>query len=183
MSDMLPREVPEGLTPAQYYELGVSYRELGWTEQARDALTQAIEGDPEGDVGARARQFLQTKIPRHPVPLYAEQKNIEAFNLTARGYEAEAIETYELLIEEYPDFEWPYGNLGALFTKRGRPDLARKLLEKAVVINPYYVNGWVHLARARALLGDTEGARQCVKRILEVDPECQAALELKRLLG
>ncbi len=181
MAKSPPREVPEGLSPDEYYRLALKYKELGWTEQARDALSLAIEGDPEGKTGGKAQRFLRTKIPRYPVPFYAEQKNIEGFNLSAGGYEAEAIEAFEELIEEFPDFEWPYGNLGALFIRRERPDLARKILEKAVLINPYYVNGWLHLTRARALLGEVEGARAGLKRIQEIDPDNPAAAELKRL--
>jgi len=181
MTKQPPREVPEGLPSEEYWRLALKYKELGWTEQARDALVLAIEGDPHGKTAEKAQRFLRTKIPRHPVPLYAEQKNIEGFNLSAGGYEAEAIETFEELIEEFPDFEWPYGNLGALFIRRERPDLAQKILEKAVLINPYYVNGWLHLARARVLLGDIDGAREGLQRILDIDPDNPAAAELKRL--
>lgn len=163
-----PRELPEDLSAEEYWQLAVRYKQVGWTEQARDALTAAIEIDGEGEVGIKARCFLRSKIPRHPVPLMAEQLNIQGYNQMFVN-ELEAQKIFEQLVDEYADFEWPYGNLGSLLIKRGRLEEAEDLLMRAVEINPYYINGWLHLSRVHAIKGDFEQAEECLERVIAID--------------
>jgi tetratricopeptide (TPR) repeat protein len=177
-----PREVPQDLSAAEYFKLGIQYRSMGWTEQARDALLMACEADGDNEIGICAKRFLRTKIPKFPVPLVAEQKTIEGFNQMAIGKAKQARETFEELIHDYPDFEWPYGYLSVLCLQEGQTDKAKELLDKALEINPDYVSGWLHMATARGLELDFEGARQCVERALQSDPTDQAALAMKEAL-
>lgn len=180
--ELPPRDVPEGLTASEYYKLGVQYKSMGWTEQARDALTMAAEDGSDPDVTESARRFLRTKIPRFPVPLLAEQKNIEGFNQMATGDALGARTTFEELIREFPDFEWPYGNLSVLYLQEGQTERAKDLLDKALAINPHYVNGWLHMATARGLELDFDGAKDCVRKALDSDPTDPAALAMKEAL-
>ncbi|HEY9679826.1 MAG TPA: tetratricopeptide repeat protein [Drouetiella sp.] len=180
--DLPPREVPEGLSAAEYYKLGVQYKSMGWTEQARDALTLAVEDESDMETNVQAKRFLRTKIPRFPVPLLAEQKNIEGFNLMATGDVDAAKITFEELIDQFPDFEWPYGNLAVLCLHSGEIPKAKELLEKALSINPDYVNGWLHMATAKGLELDLEGARKCVERALQSDPTDTAAKAMRDAL-
>ncbi len=163
-----PRELPEDLTAEEYWQLAVRYKQVGWTEQARDALTTAIELDGDGPVGIKARSFLRSKIPRYPVPLMAEQLNIQGYNQMFVN-ENEAQRMFENLVKDYPDFEWPYGNLGSLLIKRGRLETAQELLVKAVQINPYYINGWLHLSRVYAIQENFSAAEDCLQRVTAID--------------
>lgn len=166
-----PRDVPQDLTAQEYYDLGVQYKTIGWTEQARDALTYSFELDPDGDIGKRARRYLQTKIPRHPVPLVAEQRNVEGFNERMSGQIRAAQLTFEKLIEDYPQFEWPYGNLGSIYIMQGKLDLAKRILKKALEINAYYVNARLHLCRAQILASEFDDARKNLEAVSEIDPD------------
>lgn len=181
-SDPPPLDVPEGLSAAEYYELGLKYKEIGWTEQARDALAFAIELEPEGESGRLAASYLRTKIPRHPVPLVAEQTNIHGFNQFCSGDEVGAQETFEALIAEYPDFEWPYGNLGCLFIQLGEINKAKKILRKALDINPQYVNAWLHMSRAEALDGNFDSAYQCLSEVETIDNDETSIAGIKKLI-
>jgi len=163
-----PRELPEDLTAEEYWQLAVRYKQVGWTEQARDALTTAIELDGDGPVGIKSRSFLRSKIPRYPVPLMAEQLNIQGYNQMFVN-ENEAQRMFENLVKDYPDFEWPYGNLGSLLIKRGRLETAQELLVKAVQINPYYINGWLHLSRVYAIQENFSAAEDCLQRVTAID--------------
>jgi tetratricopeptide (TPR) repeat protein len=177
-----PQEIPEGLTADEYYKLGLRYKEAGWTEKARDSLQLAIEADPEGETGILAQRFLRTKIPRRPVPMVAERENIAGYNqMFAQDWRA-ARQTFEDLIRTYPDFEWPYGNLGALLIERGETERALKILDQALEINPYYVNAWLHKARALALLSDFEAALACLKRATDADPDEQTIASIARII-
>lgn len=163
------RDVPDDLTPKEYWELALRYKQVGWTEQSRDALNLAIELDPDGEWGRKAICFLRSKIPRHPVPLMAEQLNIQGYNLMFSDEDA-AIETFAALVANYPTFEWPYGNLGSLLIKKGNLLEAEKLLDIAVDINPYYINGWLHLARVYAIESRFDEADACLARVKDIDP-------------
>lgn len=181
--ELPPRDVPEGLSPKDYLSLGIKYKSLGWTEQARDAFTFAHEIDEAGDVGATARRYLKTKIPRYPVPLVAEQKNIQGFNLMAMGDTHAARKTFEELIKQFPDFEWPYGNLSVIYLEDGQTLEAKELLARALKINPNYVNGWLQLATAKGLEEDFDGAEECINRALESDPEDSLSMNMKKALS
>jgi tetratricopeptide (TPR) repeat protein len=175
------REVPEGLTAEQYLKLGQEYIKIGWTEQARDALQLSLDiaGEEDGIKTAEsAIKLLRSKLPRFPVPLYAEQKNIEGWNLLSTGSTAEARQIFEELIDEYPDFEWPYGNLSVLFLQSGETEKAIDLLKAALSVNKFYVQGWLHMATARGLELNFDAARKCVNEALAIDPDEVAALAM-----
>lgn len=179
----LPSDVPEGLSAQEYLELGMRYKEIGWTEQARDALQYAIELDANGEFGKAALTFLRSKVPRHPVPMLAVQTNIQGFNQMAAGDSATAEATFEKLLQDYPDFEWPYGNLGSLLLHSGRLDEAEKVLNRALEINPYYLNAVLHLARLHAANDDLENCIKCLDRANEIDANDSWAQEIREVLS
>ncbi len=180
------REVPEGLTAEQYLKLGQEYIKIGWTEQARDALqlSQDAAGAHENEIkiAESAIKLLRSKLPRFPVPLYAEQKNIEGWTLLSAGSTADARKIFEGLIDEYPDFEWPYGNLSVLLLQSGETGKAIDLLKTALSVNKFYVQGWLHMAVARGLELNFDAARQCVIEALSIDPDEVAALAMQDAL-
>jgi len=171
--------VPEGLTAAQYLDLGKQYKAAGWPEQARDALTRSIKADPEG-VGKKAAIYLRAYIPRYRVPDVAVQMNVRGYNQLARGDQAGAVRTFQDCIAQFPDFEWPYGNLGSVYVEQGRIQEAKDILQKALAINPSYVNGWLHLATARLKDGDMNGAIEAARMAQQIDPDNPLA---KLILG
>ena len=120
--------VPEGLTAAQYLDLGKQYKAAGWPEQARDALTRSIKADPEG-AGKEAAIYLRAYIPRYRVPNVAVQMNVRGYNQLARGDQAGAVRTFQDCIAQFPDFEWPYGNLGSVYVEQGRIQEAKDILQ------------------------------------------------------
>lgn len=175
------RDVPEGLSADEYLNIANQYKSMGWTEQARDALLMANEVDPQ-DVGPKALRYLRTKIPRHPVPHHAVKKNIWGHSLFIRGELEEAKKIFQELIKDYPDFEWPYGNLGAVYIQQGKISNAKDILAKAIDINENYLNAWLHLARARAAVLEIREAQSCVDKALRLDPDDHPAQSLKTLI-
>lgn len=178
--EMPPRTVPEGLSAQEYLELGQRYKTVGWTEQSRDALQYAMELDPDGENGVAALAFMRSKLPRHPVPLSAEQANIQGFNLMVSGDLDGAVAVFEKLIREFPDFEWPQGNLGSIRIEQGDFAEAERILIAAVQLNPFYLNGWAHLCRANLLQSKYKEARYAVEQIRKIDPkdeQCQRLAE------
>lgn len=171
--------VPSGKSAAQYYQLGVKYKRAGWTEPARDSLKRAIKLEPQSVEGKRAAIYLHAYLPRYPVPQEAVQMNISGFNQAASGHNEQASQTYEYCIKQFPKFEWPYGNLAALYVSQGKLDEAKELLNKILEVNPEYVNGWIHLAEANIAGKDFKRAAECLNSAAAIDPENATVKALK----
>lgn len=152
------------------YVLGVNYKAKGWTEKAREALTQAIELD-KGEIGFMALSYLRAKLPAHQQSTDAEQQNILAYNLAARGRLDEAEKAWQACFVKYPDFEWPYSNLGAQYLDQGKIEKAIPLLERAIQINPYYTNALRNLSDAHHALGHKSLALKYMKLAADSAPE------------
>jgi tetratricopeptide (TPR) repeat protein len=178
----LASDVPEGLSAEEYLELGMQYKAVGWTEQARDALQYSIEIDGRGETGKFAATYLRTKVPRHPVPMMAVQRNVKGYNQRVGGEWQSARATFEELICDYPDFEWPYGNLGSLLVTLGEFEEARRILEQALEINPFYLNALLHMARLHAANDDFDACYRCLDRAEEIDPDDMGAVEIRELI-
>ncbi len=173
------RVVPSGLSAAQYYQLGVKYKRAGRTEPARDSLNRAIKLDPQGVDGKRAAIYLHAYLPQYTVPQEAVQMNISGFNQAAIGHNEQARQTFESCIKQFPKFEWPYGNLAALYISQGKLDEAKELLNKILEVNPQYVNGWIHLAEANIASKDFERAAECLNTAAAIDQDNEAVKALK----
>ncbi|MBS1952648.1 MAG: hypothetical protein JST89_00535 [Cyanobacteria bacterium SZAS-4] len=162
-----PRNVPKGLSAEEYFELGKKYRTCGWTELAREALKRAIDMDKEGITGTSALQYLRTTVPRYPVPLMAEQLNIQGFNLMESDPRA-AKKIFLGLIEKYPEFEWPYSNVGHIYLRSGDLTPAEEHFADAIKINPHYANAWIGLGRINTLRSKFNEAKACMNKAAEI---------------
>ncbi|CAN5460782.1 hypothetical protein BH10CYA1_BH10CYA1_27710 [soil metagenome] len=171
-----PRNVPLGLSAEEYFELGKNYKTCGWTELAREALKCAIDMDKGGSVGKSALQYLRTKVPRHPVPVMAEQLNIQGFNLMEGEKDHRAAKKVFLgLIEKYPEFEWPYSNVANIYLRNGDLTPAEEYFADAIKINPHYANAWIGLGRIHTLRSKFNEAKACMNKAGEIDSDQSVA--------
>jgi len=159
----------------ELFKTGLKYQQSGRVELSRKALDDAIELDPTGKVGNSARVVLRTKLPRYPVSADAEQRNVIGFNQMNHGDISAAQKTFLALIEEFPQFEYPYGNLVYLYIQERKLNEAKALLKRVLQINPNYLNGWKYLAEVQRIERDTAGYKQSSERI--------SALRLGREVG
>ena len=174
------KTVPDGKTALEYWQMGMTYKDMGWTEQSRDALNRAIKLGAGTDTAVKAKRFLETKIPRYPAPEEAVDMNIEAYNLSTLMPD-EAERKWKECIEKYPKFEWAYSNLGSQYVEQGRYKEAEEMLNKALEINPSYLNAWIHLARLKRQQKDFDGAKECIDKATSLDPDDATAKLLKML--
>lgn len=165
-----PEKVPDGKSAREYYDLGVQYKTVGWTEQGRDALQRAIKLGNGDQYAKRAKIYLETKLPRYPVAKEAVLMNIKGYNADGQFTHGDAEKIWIECINKYPKFEWPYGNLGNVYIEQGKFKEGEALLMKSLEINPSYVNAWLHLADSKRQQRDFESARKCIKKALELDP-------------
>ncbi|MBI5173748.1 MAG: hypothetical protein HY986_12750 [Candidatus Melainabacteria bacterium] len=165
----LPYTVPIGLTAKEYYDLGIRYKLAGWIQQSKKSLRTAMLLDPEG-VGKRAGTYLKAYLPRNEVPEEAIVENIKAVNLSMQDKKSAEKALLELT-KRYPNFEWPFGNLGHQYIEEGRLPEAKESLLKALAINPNYVSALVHMAALNLKESKEQESDKYLAEILKLDPE------------
>lgn len=143
-----------------------------------------MEKDKDGKIASKAKRYLDTKLPRFPVDKKAIKMNIRGFNQSIFKKE-KAERTWLKCIEKYPRFEWPYSNLGSMYTEQGKLDKAESLLNKAIEINPNYYNAWLHLSKLKEKQNDQAGYKRCMEKLVELDPNRapSKAYMLKKSVG
>lgn len=166
-SEPPPSVLPENLSAKEYYNLGKRYKGAGWIELSRQALDRAIK-DGESDTKAKAEKYKNARLPRLPISKEAEKMNILGFNSQFNKDASE--KTWRECIKKYPNFEWPYSNLGSQLTEQGRLDEAEVLLKKALELNPTYSNGLRNMAALKRKQGDTKAAEEYDERFRKSDP-------------
>lgn len=166
-------------TAQEYYQQGLIYKAYGWTEKSRKAMLEAQKLG--GDAGGKAQNYIKSHLPVKPISAQAEALNIKGFNYMARRNNDEAIITFEECIRLYPEFEWPYANLGSLYVRLGNYDKAAYYLNQAIKINPDYVNAFSHLSDLELKQGHKEAALAYLKRAIEASSYDVSHLQLKYL--
>ena len=96
----------------------------GAYQDAMIALDKNIQGSPK----SLNYKFLRTVI------------------LDKMGKKEQAASALEALIRDYPEVADPYNNLAVIRASQGNIAEAKRLLEKAIVINPNYATGRKNLA-------------------------------------
>lgn len=166
-------------TGQEYYQQGLMYKAYGWTEKARTAMLAAQNFDQE--TKSKAQIYIKTHLPLAPISKDAEQMNIKGYNLMASRKTNDAINAFKNCIAKYPHFEWPYGNLGSLYIKLQEFDKAKFYLDKAVAINPEYINALQHLAELELRQGHRQEALGYLDRISDADPYESKQVELQKI--
>lgn len=89
----------------------------------------------------------------------------------------EALQTFLLLTQEFPELPEPYNNLAVLYAAQGQFDKARETLEMAIRANPEYATAFENLGDVYAKL-----AAGAYSRSMELDPKhSDAAPKLARI--
>jgi tetratricopeptide (TPR) repeat protein len=134
---------------------------IGFTSRA-DELSDVHSLHYSGQTAAamqRADQFLNEK-PKDP-----QMRFLKGVMLADTKRNAEAIEQFRKLTEDYPDLAEPYNNLAALYAAGGEYTKARGTLEQALRTNPAYATAHENLGDVYAAL-----ASQSYARALQLDP-------------
>ncbi|HEY9733635.1 MAG TPA: tetratricopeptide repeat protein [Drouetiella sp.] len=171
--------IPKGLTPEAYFDLGKRYKQNGWINQSQEALKLAENLAPvDSPVAVASHKYLKAKVPRAQVPLEVEVENIQGYHALSRGDLKECQKIFGRLMEQHPNFEWPYLNLASAYIKEMQMTEAKFLLRKLLSINPDHVEAWTSLARIHLASFEIEAAQQALAeaRALYVD-DSDASIE------
>ncbi len=174
--------MPDGLAVAEYLKMGARYEQIGFAEQARAALQKAVAQGGDTQAGKRAKIRLRTRIPKEKVSDDATHRYIDSLKLYLTQELIDAKAKLELLIREYPLFEWPYIQLGHILLTAGEVDRASDLASKVVRHNPNMIKGWLLLAAIDIIYWQIPKLEEHINKIKTLDPESPELSTFEQLL-
>lgn len=113
-------------------------------------------------------------------PRDASMRFLRGVMLSEAKREAEAIDAFTRLTEDFPDLPEPYNNLAVLYAAQGKIDKARELLETALRHDPSYFTAHENLGDVFMRLARREYERAAASG--RGDPELERKLKLARQL-
>jgi len=117
-----------------------------------------------------ARRLLEDELPSHE-----DDPDV----LTRLGYfyqaSSRAEEFYVRALRADPSRAVVAANLGVLYARRGKLGLALKLWRDAFAENPQLSDLGINLAQGLCAVGDSDGAHDVVRRVLEHNPDSEPA--------
>jgi tetratricopeptide (TPR) repeat protein len=125
---------------------------------------------------------LNTQTPITSLTPQADQLLESARNAFAAGRNEDALEALGKLLQIAPQNYDAHLLMGRVYERRGDFDRATNALKAAVFWNPKLVPAHVLLGRIAVLKSDCTTAQVSVRKALEIDPNDQDALALKRLI-
>lgn len=136
--------------------------------------TRLLKQGQHGQALNLVNQYLATR------PRDAQGRFLKGLILIGQNKQAEAIDVFSRLSQDYPSLPEPYNNLAVLYERQGQYEKASQALEMSIRTQPGY-------AMAYENLGDvyTELARQAYDKALQLDSSnsvAQSKLSLVRKL-
>lgn len=112
----------------------------------------------------RIESFLTSRPKDAQGPKIAQGRFLKGLILAEQGKNAEAIQIFTKLTQEYPELPEPYNNLAVLYASQGQYEKSRQALEMAISTHPSY-------ATAHENLGDiyAKMASQAYDKALQLD--------------
>ena len=163
----------------------IVYTSLRWLTLlgALTALTSQADEYADTNQLVRANKFTEAlaKVDSYLAgkPADPQMRFLKGVIQRNLGKPAEAIATFTLLTQDYPELPEPYNNLAVLYAGQGQYDKARVTLEMAIRANPNYATahenlGDVHVRLAsqsynKALLLDSGNTAIPPKLALTLD--------------
>ena len=140
----------DSIMASYYYKEGVAEKIRGYPDASREQLEKVIELDTNGKFGKMAENYIDKYLPKSTnISEDAIYLNIQGFRANHYDKDFEtAIDYFEQSIEASPEFEWPYSNMAGVYCfQYNEFDKAQKLWEKALKLNPNYINARVSQAK------------------------------------
>jgi Flp pilus assembly protein TadD len=109
------------------------------------------------------------------VPAGAKSTYARAVEAVKAGRNAQAIQLFIGLTQQYPDFAASYTNLGLLYLKNNRLVEAEQVLNQAITLNPTDAIAYNHLGVVLRQRGEFELARQAYMSALRIKADYAGA--------
>ena len=176
------------------FKIGVCYESLDRIDESLDAYNRAIDLDPFSECAWYNIGIAYNRIGEY-------EKAIEAYNyaiaLDPTFYDAlfnkgntccnaglyqEGMECYQEYLKTYPNSVSAQCYVGECLFHLGRVEEAERCFDSIITLFSDYADAWFGKAMILGLREDYAGAIATMKKVLEIDPEYDAALfQLGRL--
>jgi tetratricopeptide (TPR) repeat protein len=132
-----------------------------------------VHAGPAEDTKEAARLYQQGKFDQALArinavlaqqPKDAQGRFIKGLIFTEQKRQADAIQIFTSLTEDYPELPEPYNNLAVLYAGQGNYDKAKAALELAIHTHPSYATAYENLGDIYAQL-----ARRSYDKVLQLD--------------
>lgn len=159
---------------------------IGRENEAERSLLTAIEIDPKNPELAYSlgRIFYQEHryseaVRRFSDALGLDPKSYKAHDNLGLCYEAlnddqaairEYMKALDLVYQDHPEYDWPYGNLAEVMIKRGEYQKAFELAAEAAYRNPRSARNFYLTGKALVKLDKWDLSLRWLKRAAELDP-------------
>lgn len=154
----------------EYALQGQLYYVLEEHEQELAAYRRALEINPDDE----NTRFLLSVAKKNLI----QQVQVNADRMLRQGRLDEAIQKYERLLQQVPEFALGYSNLGHLYERQRRYEEAMEAYAEAIRADPSLPQAYYNMGMLWAgVLRDPEEARQWFLGALERDPGFQLARE------
>ncbi len=162
--------------------LGMAYKEINKTVEARRAFEAALASDPEWiyalnnlgtivleeDNPEQAAGFFEKAILIEP-GYYEAHYNL-GLALMEMNRVGPAIQSFKKALEFNPFYEKAHNNLGAALIQRLDLDLAIEHFQRTLSLDPFFSQAYSNLGVAFYKKGMVDKAIECFNKTLDIDP-------------
>ena len=151
----LSRNLRHAVAVSLFCFSGISY--AGPAEDTKDATKLYQQGKLE-------QALTKVNVALTQQPKDAQGRFLKGLILTEQKKNADAIQVFTGLTEDYPELPEPYNNLAVLYANQGNYDKAKAALELAIHTHPSYATAYENLGDIYAQL-----ARRSYDKALQLD--------------
>jgi tetratricopeptide (TPR) repeat protein len=163
--------VPPGRTPEHYLAMATRYEQFGFAEAARMALDRAIEADPKAQTATKAKVRMRTRLPKDPVSDAATRQYVQGLKCYAmKDYEG-AKGFFELLVRNFPNFEWASLMLAKTLIFLAEVERAQDLAMKVYRYNPSIIGAHLVLAQVDVVAWRIKLLEERLDKVRALDPQ------------
>jgi len=166
--------------------LGLDLSMAGKLDEARMELEQAARLNPNSaeihyflgrihytqNVFPLAKQEFEAAIRLDPS--YMKAYDNLGLTMEGMGDDQAALADYgkaiQLMERQGGKSEWPYLNLGAMYNRLNKPELALEYSRRALALNPKSAQAWFETGRAHMAQQDWADAAKALENAIEIDP-------------
>jgi lipopolysaccharide biosynthesis regulator YciM len=170
-----------------HYQLGKVYASIGYYSGAIQELEDVLRIDPKRISAQQALKMTHQKFNERGDIITKEQipktPYEQAVFWDVNRQDKKAIVGYKSVIKEDPYHFQSYNNLGILLFQKKQHQEAIKIFQKGLKNMPDNLILLYDLASAYYKLGNIKTAVKIWKQCLEIDPNCQPALEALEMIN
>lgn len=101
----------------------------------------------------------------------AKNKFDQGIQFFKQGNYEEAIQAFEAVLKDIPDFAECHYNIGMAYLRKGDIDQAKKYMETAIELKPDFIEAYFGLGQAYIAEKDEEKATEIFKKAIDIKPD------------